>query len=187
MAQEAGGTSPWEATDEGSSMTANPAPAPAVTPGSGSTEEKMLLLGEAAFLFLQSPPHLHYRMHQFAAHSLVPLRLNQFRIYRGPKGPVGFVAWAWLDDARSARYADGDTALAANDWRCGPHLWFVEFLAPFGHARRMVDDLRGGLFRREVARARRVRASDGRVQLMRWHGVDVPAAPAAAPRRTEAA
>lgn len=147
----------------------------------------MLLLGEATFLFLQSPPHLQYRLHQFAAHALAPLRLNQFRIYRGAKGPVGFVAWAWLDEARAARYAEGDTTLSADDWRSGPQLWFIEFIAPFGHARRMVDDLRSGLFRQQVARARRVRAADGHVQLMRWHGVDVPTASMAAPRRAEAA
>ena len=160
----------------GTALPASPAP------GAGTAEEKMLLLGEATFLFLNSPSHLHYRLHQFAAHAMVPLRLNQFRIYRGPKGPVGFVAWAWLDAGRAARYASGDTVLSADDWRSGPELWFIEFIAPFGHAQRMVDDLRGGLFRRQTARARRVRPDGGRVQLMRFHGVDVPASdPAVTP------
>jgi cytolysin-activating lysine-acyltransferase len=89
---------------------------------------------------------------------------------------VGLVAWAWLGEPAAARYADGHHWLEADDWRSGRELWFIEFVAPFGHARRIVDDLRGGLFRGDVARARRLRGGGLPPRQMRWHGIDVPGA-----------
>lgn len=141
-----------------------------------TTEQKLLLLGEATFLFLNSPLHLRYAVHQLPTFILTPLRLAQYRMYRGPQGPVGFVAWAYLTAQAAGDYASQRRELTPQDWNAGNQLWFIEFVAPFGHGRRIVSDLRTNVFPRATALSLR-RHTDGRVPaVVGWRGVDVVAA-----------
>ena len=138
-----------------------------------SAEEKMLLLGEATFLFVNSPLHLRYAVHQLPTFILTPLRLGQYRMYRSAKGPVGFVAWAHLTAQAAADYASMRRDLTPQDWDAGDQLWFIEFVAPFGHARRIVADLRHAVFPRATALSLR-RYTDGRTpSVVRWRGAAV--------------
>ena len=133
--------------------------------------QKMLLLGEATYLFLNSPLHLGYAVHQLSNFILTPLRLGQFRIYRSAKGPVGFVAWAWLTGQAGEDYARQRRALQPDDWNAGDQLWFIEFIAPFGHGPRIVADLRHRVFPNAMAQSLR-RHADGRLPMrVRWRGV----------------
>lgn len=142
--------------------------------------QKMLLLGEATFLFLNSPLHLGYAVHQLTTFILTPLRLGQFRMYRGAKGPVGFVAWAHLTPQAAEDYALQRRPLKPEDWNAGDQLWFIEFIAPFGHGPRIVADLRQNIFPRERAQSLR-RHADGRLPTrVRWRGVAAGPAPEAA-------
>ena len=132
----------------------------------------MLLLGEATYLFLNSPLHLRYALHQLPTFILTPLRLGQFRIYRSAKGPVGFVAWAYLSEQAADAYIHGRRELTPEDWTSGRELWFIEFVAPFGHARKMVRDLTHTVFPREIARSLH-RHEDGRPpKVVQWYGIE---------------
>lgn len=140
--------------------------------------QKLLLLGEATFLFLNSPLHLGYAVHQLTNFILTPLRLGQFRMYRSAKGPVGFVAWARLTPQAAEDYALQRRPLKPEDWNAGDQLWFIEFIAPFGHGPRIVADLRQNIFPGERAQSLR-RHADGRLPMrVQWRGVaaDTPAA-----------
>jgi len=147
-----------------------------------TTQEKMVLLGEATFLFLNSPLHLRYAVHQLPTFILTPLRLNQYRIYRSAKGPVGFVAWAWLTDEAARDYALQRRELVPADWNAGSALWFIEFVAPFGHGPRIVADLRKQVFPSATALSLR-RYSDNRPpQVVGWRGAEAARAGAPLPR-----
>ena len=61
---------------------------------------------------------------------------NQFRYYEIDGTPIGFVNWAWLDEETEEKYKTGDYELALDEWVGGSSLWFPEFVAPYGHARR---------------------------------------------------
>lgn len=149
------------------------APQAAATGTAGAPDaltQKMLLLGEATYLFLNSPLHLGYAVHQLTTFLLTPLRLGQFRIYRSARGPVGFVAWARLTPEAAQDYALQRRPLEPADWNAGDQLWFIEFIAPFGHAPRIVDDLRRNVFPQERARSLR-RHVDGRPPVVvHWRG-----------------
>lgn len=149
-------------------------PPPSDAPGA-SLEEKFLLLGEATYLFMNSPVHRTYPVHQLLSFVLTPLRLGQARMYRSAKGPVGFVAWAYLTVEASESYSRGRRVLLPEDWNAGDQLWFVEFVAPFGHGPRIVEDLRRNVFPFSQARSLH-RHSDGRPpKVVHWRGVEFSA------------
>lgn len=154
--------------DSAESLQASGPPPPTAAPD--ALTQKMLLLGEATFLFLNSPLHLGYAVHQLTTFILTPLRLGQFRIYRSARGPVAYVAWAWLTAAAAEDYALQRRGLTPADWNAGDQLWFIEFIAPFGHGPRIVADLRQNVFPRAVAQSLR-RHTDGRPPTrVRWRG-----------------
>ena len=137
-----------------------------------TVEQKIFLLGEATFLFLNSPLHLRYAVHQLPTFILTPLRLGQCRIYRSARGPVGFVAWAYLSAQVADDYVHQRRELTPEDWHSGDDLWFIEFIAPFGHARRIAADLRANVFPRAKALYLR-RFTDGRPPtVVSWRGVE---------------
>lgn len=137
--------------------------------------EQIMLMGEIAYLLSHSPAHLGYTIADLMKFFLVPIRLNQFRIYRTRDRPVGLAVWAYLSEDVAARYARGDYELRAEDWRAGREIWFVEFIAPFGHARRLIDEMREHSF--ADACAHYLRRREGAVRTLRIHGVNHPDAP----------
>lgn len=135
--------------------------------------QKMLLLGEATYLFLNSPLHLGYAVHQLPTFILTPLRLGQFRMYRSAHGPVGYVAWAWLTAAAAEDYTLQRRGLVPADWNAGDQLWFIEFIAPFGHGPRIVADLRRNVFPHAIAQSLRRYRDGSPPTRVRWRGAAV--------------
>lgn len=105
--------------------------------------ERSRLLGDILTLMSASKTHQEYRISHFASTVLPPVQLNQFRIYHDASGaPVGFVSWALLSDDAERRLLSKTHTLREEDWNSGDTLYFMEFIAPFGHIRQMVTDLR---------------------------------------------
>ena len=124
--------------------------------------QRLQLMGAILHLAVNSPLHRRYSLQDLGERILASLRTHQFRFYTLDGNPVGFVNWAWLDEATAERLADGSYNLNPQEWNCGPSAWIPELLAPFGHARPIVRDLRTHVFRRGTrVHAVRVRA-DGR-------------------------
>lgn len=118
-----------------------------------SASERVFLLGEAVYLLMHSPWHQRYSVAQLATSVVTPIKLNQFRLYRAKRGPVGYVAWAYLTDEASADYAADARPLRPQDLDAGTNLWITELVAPFGSARAIVKDLRERIFPNVRARA----------------------------------
>lgn len=56
--------------------------------------------------------------------------------------PVGYAIWATVaDDVEERFMRSGRWQLHSSEWNEGATLWLVDFVAPFGHARTMLDDL----------------------------------------------
>ncbi|WP_438362834.1 toxin-activating lysine-acyltransferase [Nioella halotolerans] len=88
---------------------------------------------------------------------------GQFRIYRSAEGqPLGCVCWIWLHKeheetaAAAMLAAPFGTMSLQEEWIGGDRLWFYNFIAPFGHARVMANDLRHSVFPGVDARALRM-------------------------------
>ncbi len=130
--------------------------------------DRIFMMGELFYLLTHSPFHRGYSVADIVAYFMVPIQRGQFRIYRTDTRPVGFVVWGWFSDTVAAAYAAGDYEVQGADWRSGPHLWFVEFVAPFGHANRLIDELRSGQFATDHGRF--LRRSNGRVRAVDIYG-----------------
>lgn len=134
--------------------------------------KQIILMGEIAYLLSHSPAHLGYTVADLMRFFLVPVRLDQFRIYRTKGRPVGFVAWAYLSREIAAQYAIGNYELQTKDWRSGQEVWFVEFIVPFGHARRIIDDMREDSF--AEACVHYLRRRDGSARVLKIYGAKHP-------------
>lgn len=112
------------------------------------------------WLLLQSDLHRRLALEDVEALFLVPLSLDQVRIYRRGSRPVGLVTWAWLSAEAEASHLAGERPLAAGEWRSGERLWYPDFIAPFGDLAAIVRDARRIIPPGTVARGAR-RGPDG--------------------------
>lgn len=46
---------------------------------------------------------------------------------------VGGLTWAWLDAATETKLLADRLPPPGETWRSGNRLWFIDFLAPYGH------------------------------------------------------
>jgi cytolysin-activating lysine-acyltransferase len=105
-------------------------------------QEKVHLLGGISMLMLNSPLHRQYNILDIETRFVPSLIHNQFRYYEIAGRPVGFVNWAWLSDEVEQKFMTAKYELTHDEWKSGDRLWFPEFVAPFGHARYIIKDLR---------------------------------------------
>lgn len=122
-------------------------PVPDALPdGDAIMQNRIRLLGSLLHLAMQSPLHRQYTLDELEEQFVSSLLHDQFRYYEVAGSPVGFVNWAWLTDQVAERYSTGEYTLSLDEWQGGSRLWFPEFIAPFGHTRAMVRDLRTHVF-----------------------------------------
>ncbi|MEM6452347.1 MAG: toxin-activating lysine-acyltransferase [Cyanobacteria bacterium P01_D01_bin.105] len=109
---------------------------------SESMQQRLKMLGSIVCLMQYSPLHRQYSIADLEECFIPSLLHNQFRYYEINGAPIGFVNWAWLNEESEEKFQTGDYELALDEWVGGSSLWFPEFVAPFGHARKIVADLR---------------------------------------------
>lgn len=105
---------------------------------------------------MNSKVHRKYMVMDIPDIILPPIHLNQFRIYRDAnKKPIGLVTWAWFDDKTEKKYLSGQTVLKLEEWKSGDNLFFTDFIAPFGHTKKIFKDLTHNIFPNEIAKTLR--------------------------------
>ncbi len=105
---------------------------------------------------------------------IVPALLHeQFRLYSDNNGkPAGFATWAWLDDSAREQLLANEEPLEVPQWNSGLHLLFADFVAPWGHTRSILTDLRTNVFPTHRAFSLR-RSPDGSIRKIDyWKGVE---------------
>ena len=128
-------------------------------------QEKYNLIGQIASLMLSSEIHKKYLVDDIGAMFLPAIHLNQFRIYRNKKGdPIGIITWAYLSDELQEKYQKGEKVLTKlEDWKSGDNGWIIDFIAPFGHAKEIIKDLRNNIFPDKEGKALRI-SKDGKIK-----------------------
>jgi cytolysin-activating lysine-acyltransferase len=111
-----------------------------------SNPQPLQMIGSIIHLMLSSPLHRKYKISSIAERFVPSLIHNQFRYYEIDGNPIGFVNWAWLTDEVEPKFLTGKYVLQVDEWKGGNNLWFPEFIAPFGHARLIIKDLRSNIF-----------------------------------------
>jgi len=110
------------------------------------------VVGIIAWLMMQSGGHKHLFLADLEWRVLLPVALRQFRLFRHKGAPVGYAAWAYLDEETEKRIQKGDLKLRPEDWRSGDRPWLLDLVAPFGGAERMVKEVSETVFRGEALR-----------------------------------
>lgn len=133
-------------------------------------EKLALLQGELFQLFLASDRHERLTLQEFAMSILPPIHFDQFRIYHAGGRPVGFVSWAMFTAEEGAAYMAGDYDFSLDKWTCGDQIWFIDYIAPFGHAIKMAEDLRDNIFPNGIAYAPDLNDETGRKRVRTYRG-----------------
>ena len=108
-------------------------------------EKDQIQIASGAFYLCQ-----HSRLHATYPAEMVDrrigpsLELGQFRYYTDSDGvPLAFCNWVWLSTPVLEDVLTTCRDLEPDEFNCGDLPFFYEFLAPFGHCRAVVRDLRG--------------------------------------------
>ncbi len=118
-------------------------------------DKKLKLIGEVIYLMSASSIHKYFQVIDINNYILPAINLNQFRIYHNSTRPVGFVTWAYFSDEVEKKFISGPTILKLEEWQSGDNFFFIDFIAPFGHAQKIIQDLRDNIFPDGVGKALR--------------------------------
>jgi cytolysin-activating lysine-acyltransferase len=127
-------------------------------------QERYKLIGQITLLMLSSEVHRKYLIDDIGATFLPAIHLNQFRLYKNNDGdPIGLVTWAFLSNDLDKKYQNGTVQLKLEDWKSGDNGWIIDFIAPFGHAKQIIKDLRSNIFANRQGKAIRV-SKEGKIK-----------------------
>lgn len=104
------------------------------------------VLGEVVWLLTQSPIHKQLFIGDLEWFIMPPVILEQFRIFNGPKHPVGVAFWAHVSDETQDRLLAGAHKLRIDEWKGGTNPWLIELVAPFGGQEEMMADMAEHIF-----------------------------------------
>ncbi|WP_280513340.1 toxin-activating lysine-acyltransferase [Chromobacterium amazonense] len=115
--------------------------------GKLSQSQKQAMLGGVMLLSQYSPLHRRYSVAEWQ-HRIIPaFDLDQFCYYEDDQGrPVAFCNWAFVSIQVRKILLSGSRDLIETDWQSGDFIFIPEMIAPFGHARAVVRDLRQRVF-----------------------------------------
>lgn len=131
-------------------------------------------LGICMWLLSQSDYHRNWDMVAFEEEIASPLLYKQYRIYLDEQdNPIGLATWAWINDECRQRLLEQKGILSFDEWNCGEHLLFNDYIAPWGHAKAILKDLRTQVFPNETAFSIG-RNADGSIRkIYTWKGINV--------------
>ena len=137
-------------------------------------QKQSLLIGEITSLLMLSKVHRKLQVRDIADMILPPVLLNQYRIYRNAKGqPIAFVTWARFSENAEKSYLSGQKVLSREDWKSGDFVYVTDFIAPYGHARKIVRDLLANVFPNEEVKALRfIEQGKSRPNIWKFYGVN---------------
>ena len=125
----------------------------------------------AQFVLLcrHSEVHRRWSVDDLATNFLPAIGHGQFQLYQAGPKVIGGMTWAWLDALTEAKLlADGLTP-PGEAWKSGDRLWFIDFLAPYGHARTIARHFMTHLMPAESGRGLRRRPGGHIYRTGTWH------------------
>lgn len=102
---------------------------------------------DGLFLFAQSEHHRWYSVAEFYQYFIYPLMHNKIRFFYDEKDPnkiIGLFTWVFISKEKSEEFLDDRYVIQEGDYEAedGDEIWGLEFIAPYGHAKKMVADLK---------------------------------------------
>jgi len=99
---------------------------------------------DGLFLFNTSDDHRWYSVAEFYQYFIYPLMYNKVRIYYDNERPIGLFTYCFLDSQKAEDFLQDRYVIQEDDYKAddGEELWGVEMIAPYGHLRKVVGDLK---------------------------------------------
>lgn len=109
-----------------------------VMPQRGDAVNEAEVLGAVVWLWMHSDRHRLLALHHLNQMLLPVIRRGQYVLAFEAGKPVFFCSWACFNMAAEQRWlADPDRLFDVADWNSGDRAWLIDWVAPFGHSRRM--------------------------------------------------
>lgn len=117
-------------------------------PPNNEKKSENTMIGDAALVMGASKIHSQYPLSYLKKSILEAIRQGNIKFYFDIDGlPVGYVTWAYLDhQSQMELLKSHGISVRPIDWNCGDLLWIVDLLAPFGHIKYILRDLRDEVF-----------------------------------------
>lgn len=100
---------------------------------------------DGLFLFATSEDHRYYSVAEFYQYFIYPLMYDKLRVWRDDTGkPIALFTYCFLSEDKAQQFLDDEYTIQEEDYKAedGDEIWGIEFIAPFGHARKVVSDLK---------------------------------------------
>ena len=102
---------------------------------------------DGIFLFATSEDHRWYTVAEFYQFFIYPLMYDKIRFFYDEDDPekvVGLFTWVFLSKEKSEAFLESRYVIKEGDYQAedGDEIWGIEFIAPYGHTRKMVSDLK---------------------------------------------
>jgi len=91
--------------------------------------------------------HSKYTPQEIISYLLYPIEHNRLRLYYIDNKPIGLCTWCWLSPTKANlflndRYTPTEEDYSLENPGGDYQLWGIEFIAPYGHTRKMMRTLR---------------------------------------------
>lgn len=130
-------------------------------------EEIYSTIGAAIELNAASKYHQQFSLPVWINHLILPaIKSKQIKIYYSLKQkPVALVIWAWLSESVLESVCTvEDKVIEQNEWQCGSHLFFSDFIVPYGNTREIFNRVFLELFPDEYQAISLRRNMDGSIR-----------------------
>ena len=132
------------------------------------------VLGSAVWLWMHSKSHRSAPLQLLSTLMLPAIKRGQFVLVSEHGKPVFYLAWASLSEEAEHRYlTNPPQCMREEDWASGDRLWFLDWVAPFGHSARMRILATRRLFSGWCARSLYHRGDQRGLRVMEFHGIAV--------------
>jgi cytolysin-activating lysine-acyltransferase len=126
--------------------------------------ENQRILGAVIQLVQHSELHRYYSLGSFTCRFGTAIKRNRFRCLENERGDMlAFCAWTFITDDTLDRVLNQGHDPQPDEWCEQGTLFFKEFIAPFGHAKLLVSDVRKHIFSNYAGRAYGLRGRAGAV------------------------
>lgn len=100
------------------------------------------IIGHVAWLWGCSPLHKDWFISTFHNNVLPAIVHKQYVLLTDKGIPVAWCSWANLSLENEVKYIINTNSLDINDWISGDRKWFIDWIAPFGHTRKLYKYMR---------------------------------------------
>lgn len=143
-------------------------------PGGDAAFNEAEVFGSAVWLWMHSQAHRNAPLHVLQRVLLPAIKTRQFLLASESGRPIAYVGWASFDQGAEARYlANPPDQMREGDWISGDRRWILDWVAPFGHTRRIKTLLAERLFPGWMARALNHRGAETGLRIQKYRGIAV--------------